>query len=77
MVVATGFDLDKEQIFIHDPYGIRYGATSNYEIGAQAAYDPYTFTLMEQIWVDMGTEAGWGRVTLSVDNKKTGLPDNL
>ena len=56
MVVATGFDLDKEQVFVHDPY---------------------SFTLLEQIWVDMVSEAGWGRVTLAVDNKKTGLPDNL
>ena len=77
MVVATGFDLDKEQIFVHDPYGIRLGATNRYEIGASAKYDPYSLTLMEQIWVDQGSEAGWGRVTLAVDGKETGLPDNL
>ena len=25
IVVATGFNLDKEQIYIHDPYGVRHG----------------------------------------------------
>ncbi len=77
MVLATGFNLDKEQIFIHDPYGIRHGTSNSYEIGANGAYDPYSFVTLEQIWLDMGAEAGWGRVPVAVDNKKTGLPDNL
>ncbi len=77
MVLATGFDLNKEQILIHDPYGIRHGTSNSYEIGANGAYDPYSFGTLEQIWLDMGAEAGWGRVPVAVDNKKTGLPDNL
>ncbi|NEQ36959.1 MAG: glycoside hydrolase family protein [Okeania sp. SIO3I5] len=77
MIVATGFDLNKEQIFMHDPYGIRYGASNNYDIGANGVYDPYSFGTLEQIWLDMGAEAGWGRIPVSVDNKKTGLPYNL
>ena len=77
IVVATGFNLDKEQIYIHDPYGIRYGTSNSYDIGANGAYDPYSFGTLEQIWLDMGAEAGWGRIPVAVDNKKTGLPYNL
>ena len=77
MVVATGYNLDKEQIYIHDPYGIRYGTSNSYDIGANGAYDPYSFDTLEKIWLDMGAEAGWGRYPLAIDNKKTGLPDNL
>ncbi len=77
MVVATGFDLDKQKIFIHDPYGIRDGAGNTYQVGVKAAYDPYSLDLLKQIWVDQGKEAGWGRVTVSVKGKSTGLPQNL
>lgn len=77
MVIATGFDLDKEQVYIHDPYGIRYGASNSYEIGANAAYDPYSFATLEKIWLDMGSEAGWGRIPISIDGKSTGLPYGL
>ncbi|MGD1705202.1 C39 family peptidase [Dapis sp. BLCC M229] len=77
MVVATGFDLDKEQIFVHDPYGIRYGSSNNYDVGAHGAYDTYSFDTLQQIWLDMGSEAGWGRIPVAVDNKKTGLDYNL
>lgn len=76
MVVATGFDLDKEKIFIHDPYGIRCGSGDSYQVGEKAAYDPYSFSLLKQIWVYEGEKAGWGRVTLAVKGKSTGL-DNL
>ncbi|MEB3339294.1 glycoside hydrolase family protein, partial [Okeania sp.] len=77
MVVATGFNLDKEQIYIHDPFGIRYGASNAYEIGANGAYDPYSFHTLDQIWLDMGEEAGWGRIPLAIDGKPTGLPYDL
>ncbi|OZH52345.1 hypothetical protein AFK68_24950 [Hydrocoleum sp. CS-953] len=77
MVVATGFNLDKEEIFIHDPYGVRHGASGVYDIGVNGSYDPYSFATLEQIWLDLGAEAGWGRVPIAIDNKKTGLPDNL
>jgi len=77
IVVATGFDLNKEQIFVHDPFGIRYGSSNNYDIGANGAYDPYSFFTLEQVWLDMGAEAGWGRIPVAVDNKKIGLPYNL
>ncbi|MDJ0516303.1 MAG: C39 family peptidase [Trichodesmium sp. MO_231.B1] len=77
MVVAAGYNLDKKEIYIHDPYGVRHGASNSYDIGANGAYDPYSFATLEQIWLDLGTEAGWGRYPISIDNKKTGLPDNL
>lgn len=51
MIVATGFDLDKEHILMHDPYGIRHGGSDNYDIGANGAYDPYSFDVLERIWV--------------------------
>ena len=69
--------MDKEQIFVHDPFGIRHGASDVYEVGANGAYDPYSFGTLEQIWLDIGAEAGWGRVPIAVDNKKTDLPYNL
>lgn len=77
MVVATGYDLDKEYIFIHDPYGIRYGYSDSYDVGAYAAYDPWSFETLEQVWVDMGNEAGWGRIPTKIDGVSTGLKDNL
>lgn len=77
MVVATGFDLDKNHILIHDPYGIRYGYSDSYDVGAYAAYDPYSFETLENIWIDMGSEAGWGRIPTKIDGKPTGLSYNL
>ena len=77
IVIATGYNLSKEVIYIHDPYGIRFGSSDIYEIGAQADFDPYSFELLKHVWTDLGDEAGWGRICTSVSNRSTGLPNNL
>lgn len=77
IIIATGFNLDKELIYIHDSYGIRYGSSDIYEIGVEAKFDPYSFDLLKKIWVDMGEEKGWGRIATSIDGKSTKLPYNL
>ncbi len=73
MVVAVGYDLDRQIVFVHDPYGVRHGASNSYHVGANGSYDTYSFDLLKQVWVDMGDEAGWGRVPTSVNGKATGL----
>ena len=67
----------KEVIYIHDPYGIRFGSSDIYEIGAQADFDPYSFELLKHVWTDLGDEAGWSRICTSVSNRNTELPNNL
>lgn len=62
MIIATGYNKDKECIYVHDPYGVRFGSSDMYEVGANGAYDEYSYDLLKHIWVDMGDEAGWGRV---------------
>ena len=77
IIIVTGFNLDKELIYVHDSYGIRYGSSDIYEVGVEAKYDPYSFDLLKRIWVDMGDEKGWGRIATSIDGKSTKLPYNL
>ncbi len=47
---------------IHDPYGIRYGATSGYDVGANGANDEYSWHLLNQVYWDLGSCSGWGRI---------------
>ena len=47
-------------LLIHDPYGIRIGDT--YDVGADGSYDFYSWGLLESIYWDLGSEAGWGRI---------------
>jgi hypothetical protein len=60
--LIVGHDPDKQQWLVHDPYGTRHGASNSYDIGVGGAYDPYSYHVMEQIYWDMGREAGWGRI---------------
>ncbi|MEL6402355.1 MAG: C39 family peptidase [Cyanobacteria bacterium J06626_4] len=75
--VITGHDPVKRVFLVHDPYGIRYGASDSYDVNAWAAFDPYSYGTMQQIYWDMGNEAGWGRIVTSVNGKPTGLPTGL
>lgn len=77
VVVIVGYDPYKDQWFIHDPLGIRYGSTNNYDIGARGAYDPYSSITMQTIYWDIGAEDAWGRIVTSVKGESTELPYNL
>jgi hypothetical protein len=72
--VIVGHDPVQRYWLVHDPYGTRHGASSNYDVGVGGAFDPYTYDTMQQIFWDMGGSSGWGRVVTSVQGKPTGLP---
>jgi Peptidase_C39 like family len=71
--VVVGHDPKKKVWLIHDPYGLRYGTSDSYDVGANGAYDSYGYNTMQQIFWDQGREAGWGRIVTSVKGKPTGL----
>jgi len=71
IVVATGYDKEHELIYVHDPYGVRLGASDNYNIGENGAYDAYTFDTLRKIWTGNGFKTGWGRIVQSVDDKSS------
>lgn len=75
--VIVGHDPVKRRFLVHDPYGIRYGASDAYEVNAWGAFDVYSYGTMQRIFWDMGHEAGWGRIVTSVNGKPTGLPTGL
>ena len=75
--IIVGHDPAKKVWLVHDPYGIRHGASDNYDIGIGGAFDPYTYDTMQRIFWDQGGEAGWGRVVTSIKGKPTGLPTGL
>jgi Peptidase_C39 like family len=75
--VVVGHDPVKKAWLIHDPYGVRHGTSDSYDVGANGAYDSYSYSTMQQIFWDQGREAGWGRIVTSVKGKPTGLANNL
>ncbi|MEM6837779.1 MAG: C39 family peptidase [Cyanobacteria bacterium P01_C01_bin.120] len=75
--VIVGHDPVKRHFLVHDPYGIRYGASDHYEVNAWGAFDAYSYGTMQRIFWDMGREAGWGRIVTSINGKPTGLPTGL
>ena len=75
--VIVGYDPDKQSWLVHDPYGTRHGASDSYDVGVGGAYDVYSNSVMQQIFWDLGGEAGWGRIVTSVKGKSTGLAAGL
>ena len=75
--VIVGHDPAKRVFLVHDPYGIRYGASDSYEINAWGAFDSYSYGTMQRIFWDMGHQAGWGRIVTSVNGQATALPTGL
>ncbi|MBD2177451.1 C39 family peptidase [Pseudanabaena sp. FACHB-1998] len=75
--IIVGHDPDKKVWLVHDPYGTRHGADDSYDVGVGGQYDPYDYSVMQQIFWDSGGEAGWGRIVTSVKGKPTGLPSGL
>jgi len=77
IVVIVGYDDYNGEWLVHDPYGIRYGSSDRYEIGADGSFDRYSQQTMDQIFWDGGPEAGWGRIVTHVRGQRTGLPPHL
>jgi hypothetical protein len=77
IIVVIGYDHGSQRWLMNDPYGIRYGASDSYEVGANGAGDIYSQETMQRIYWDMGREAGWGRIVTSVRGQPTGLPTGL
>ncbi len=78
IVLVVGHDPVAKMWLIHDPYGIRYGASNVYDIGADGSYDQYSYPVFQQLFLPDNTpEEGWGRIVTSVRGKPTGLPANL
>jgi len=75
--VIVGHDPVNKQWLVHDPYGTRHGADDSYDVGVGGPYDPYDYSVMQQIFWDSGGESGWGRIVTSVKGKPTGLPSGL
>ena len=75
--LVVGYDPQKRQWLVHDPYGTRHGSSNSYDVGVGGQYDRYSSDVMQQIFWDQGREAGWGRIVTSVKGKPTGLPTGL
>lgn len=75
--LIVGHDPTQKAWLVHDPYGSRHGASDSYDVGVGGQYDPYTYDVMQRIFWDQGSEAGWGRIVTSIKGKPTGLPTGL
>lgn len=77
IIVAVGADFERQLIFMHDPYGVRLGASDHYDTSLSGAFDAYSFATLDQIFWDYGPEDGWGRIVTSVKGVPTGMPKGL
>lgn len=75
--LIVGHDPANKTWLVHDPYGTRYGYSDSYDVGFGGKYDAYTYSTMQMIFWDQGSEAGWGRVVTSIKGKPTRLPMGL
>lgn len=75
--LLVGHDPDKKSWLVHDPYGTRHGYSDSYDIGVGGSFDSYSYGTMQQIFWDLGREAGWGRIVTSVKGQPTGLSSGL
>jgi hypothetical protein len=73
IVCAVGYNLDREIIYINDPFGARAGSQNYYAVVGNGAgkFDTYTFNTMRKIWT--ASRDGWGRVFTAIGGVKTGL----
>ena len=77
IIVVRGYDPGTNLWLMNDPFGIRYGASNSYDVGANGRRDRYSQETMQSIFWDMGREAGWGRVVTNVKGNPTGLSSGL
>jgi hypothetical protein len=75
--VIVGYDPANQDWLVHDPYGTRHGSSNSYDVGVGGEYDRYSNAVMQQIFWDQGSEAGWGRIVTSVKGEPTGLASGL
>jgi len=73
IVCAVGYNLDREIIYINDPYGARAGSQDYYAVIGNGAgkFDTYTFATMRKLWAEPSD--GWGRMFTAIGGVKTGL----
>ena len=73
IICAVGYNLEREIIYVNDPYGARAGSANYYAVtgGNSGKLDTYTFNTMRSIWVKYSD--GWGRVFTSIGGVATGL----
>lgn len=71
IVIVVGEDEEKGGFLVHDPFGIRKGASNEYEKGPIGEYDFYSYSLMKKIFDPAAN--GWGRIIKSVRGEATGL----
>jgi len=60
IILAVGYD--DTGLLVHDPYGVRHGASNRYDVGVEGANDRYTWNLLNQVYWDQGSDRGWGRI---------------
>jgi hypothetical protein len=77
ILCLVGIDEVAGNYLVHDPFGIRHGASDSYDVGARGAFDVYKMALMDKLFWDIGAESGWGRIITSVAGKGTGMPLGL
>jgi len=66
IVLAIG--CNDQGLLIHDPYGIRHSAHDSYDVGANGAYDLYTWGILDQVLFDIGQNSAWGRIIRKCPN---------
>lgn len=73
IICAVGYNLEREIIYMNDPYGARSGSEDYYAVIGNGAgkFDTYSFDTMRKIWVK--SEDGWGRVFTAISGVATGL----
>lgn len=60
IILAVGYN--DRGLIVHDPYGVRHGATDAYDVGVSGANDRYSWKLLNQVYWDLGSDRGWGRI---------------
>lgn len=77
VIIIVGYDPITREWLVHDSFGARVGISDQYAVGTRAAFYRYSEEVMNQIFWDLGTEAGWGRIVTQVNGHNTGLPSGL
>lgn len=76
VIIIVGYDPITREWLVHDSYGARVGISDQYAV-TRGAFYRYSEEVMNQIFWDLGTEAGWGRIVTQVNGHNTGLPPGL
>jgi len=60
--------------YIHDPYGVRNGASNSYSPDLDGAYDVYTLATLRALFLDYGDEtSGYAQFVTKIDGIPTGV----